>query len=240
MRLAFTPARPVRSMRWTGPIRRRTGRERRARCAPRNARGQGSQTTLSCGKNIMRKTTFRETVIYELVAAYLLVGRKCNLTIYRILMQLPVRFLCKFRKVFSSTPKPTSHDHRHRRERPDSNARRDGCRRGRIHRRRRGPARRPAPRPAAVSPQTRRRLRAGPRGDVRDRVWTAGGDGRRGRVREGLRGRARCHRPRARGVVHALVGASPAEDPRDPHSSYAVVVSIPRCPLSTTAEPFRD
>ena len=31
----------------------------------------------------MRKTTFRETVIYELVAACLLVGRKCKLTIYR-------------------------------------------------------------------------------------------------------------------------------------------------------------
>ena len=32
--------------------------------------------------------TFRETVIYELVAACLLVGRKCKLTIYRILMRV--------------------------------------------------------------------------------------------------------------------------------------------------------
>ena len=184
----------------------------------------------------MRKTTFRETVIYELVAACLLVGRKCKLTIYRNFMRYQSGFYASFEKCFrqprsqratttdGSAPTPTHGD---------------GCRRGRIHRRRRGPARRPAPRPAAVSPQTRRRLRGGPRGDVRDRVWTAGGDGRRGRVREGLRGRARCHRPRARGVVHALVGASPAEDPRDPHSPHAVVSPIPRCPLSTTAEPFR-
>ena len=110
VRLAFTPARPVRSMRWTGPIRRRTGRERRARCAPRNARGQGSQTTLSCGKNIMRKTTFRETVIYELVAAYLLVGRKCNLTIYRILMRSSQVFMQVSKSVFvnpeANEPRP--------------------------------------------------------------------------------------------------------------------------------------
>lgn len=48
----------------------------------------------------MRKTTFRETVIYELVAAYLLVGRKCNLTIYRILMRGQSGFYASFEKCF--------------------------------------------------------------------------------------------------------------------------------------------
>ena len=47
-------------------------------------------------------------------------------------------------------------------------------------------------------------------------------------------------------IAHALVALSthwsvrhPCTDPRDPHSPYAVVSPIPRCPLSTTAEPFR-
>ena len=48
-------------------------------------------------------------------------------------------------------------------------------------------------------------------------------------------------------IAHALVALSthwsvrhPRRIPRDPHSPYAVVVPpIPRCPLSTTAEPFR-